>query len=155
MCWSCWTASCVIAYQGLIRYRIPSLSSYYQASSSASKICKSQKCIYVYANVHIHIYAKNMQKYAKLNMLKYSFLKYHNMLNLCLDMHYMPKISINMHKYAKKNVQICKKIWKYMHLPNEFTPIAYICTYMKKNVHLYAKYVSMKFICIICTSSLS
>ena len=82
-----------------------------------------------------------MQKYAKLNMLKYSFLKYHNMLNLCLDMHYMPKISINMHKYAKKNVQICKKIWKYMHLPNEFTPIAYICTYMKKKC---------TFICKIC-----
>ena len=39
-----------------------------------------------------------------------------------------------------------------MHLPHKFTTIAYVCKDMQKNMHAYAKYVSMKFICIKCTS---
>ena len=35
-----------------------------------------------------------------------------------------------------------QKICKYMHLPHEFTSMAY----MQKNMHKYAKHVSMKFV---------
>ena len=40
----------------------------------------------------MHVYAKNMQKYAKLNMHKYAFLKYAYYAEyIYLDMYYMPK----------------------------------------------------------------
>ena len=32
--------------------------------------------MHLHANIHMHICAKNIQKYAKLNMHKYAFLKY-------------------------------------------------------------------------------
>ena len=44
-----------------------------------------------------------------------------------------------MHKYTQIYANICK----YMHLPHEFTSIAYMQKYAK-NMHVYAKYVSMK-----------
>ena len=43
------------------------------------------------------------------------------------------------------------KICKDMHFFHEFTSIAYICQNMQKNMHKYAKYESMKIICIICS----
>ena len=46
------------------------------------------------------------------------------------------------------------QIYANMHLPHHFTTIAYICKKYAKNMHVYEKYVSMKFICIICTSTL-
>ena len=42
-------------------------------------------------------------------------------------------MSMNMQKYAKKtNMLKYAKICKYMHLPHEFTLIAYICQNMQK-----------------------
>ena len=92
-----------------------------------TKICKSQLCICMQISIYAQIcISKDM----------------HKMLNICLDMYLIALyakicISINMQKYA----YIVQK-YAYMHLPHEFTSMAY----MQKNMHKYAKHVSMKFV---------
>ena len=72
------------------------------------------------------------------------------MRNMCLNMHYMQKIckSTNMQKYAKKNAEICKKYANICIRPMSLPQMHIYAKICKK----YAKYVGMKFICIICTS---
>ena len=111
--------------------------------------------MHLYANIHMHIYAKicrNMQNWICINMHFYNM---HNMLNIYLDMHYI--ICQNMHKH--ECAEICKKkclnMQKNMQI-YAFASWVYLnCIYMPKyakNLHKYAKCESMNIICIICAS---